>query len=277
MFEKVLAGRRERRRVLQMHGVWASLTGHALFVTGVAVAVSSAPRTPISAETATMLLLYRPPTTATAPVPPLPRIRTGEAAAPRARLQAAPHLRDGERALRAAPPPTAAPVRETEPPPTADALLLRMPQSVAVTNGRSESVLNLALRLGRGAAGALPDSGASRPGLSGSGAAPVVDAEVLAEAPRMLNEREIAGVLGRLYPARFLRRGTEGEVVMLFIIGIDGRAEVDSAQVISTTAPEFVEPTLRGLRRMRFRPAQLDGVPVRVRARLPVAWVLSKS
>jgi hypothetical protein len=273
MFEKVCAGRRERRRTLQVGGVWASLGGHALFFTGIAAALSGAPRTPVSAETATMLLLYRPlPATATAPLPLLPRVRPANAAA--VRIRAALRSDDGGEALR---PRAAAPAGETGPLPAADELRFRMPQSVAIAGAATESALDLKLHVGRGAVGGVPDSGAIRPGSYGSGEAPVVDAEALAETPRILNEREISAVLSRLYPYRFRGRETEGEVVMMFIIGIDGRPEMGSVQVISTTSAEFVEPTLRGLRRMRFRPARLDGVPVRVRAMLPVAWVLRKN
>jgi len=270
MFEKVVAGRADRRFCLGRHGAWASMGAHALIVAGIVVVPPGAPPR-VTPEMATMLFLYQAPPV---PAPPLlPREARSPARTPGV-------LRSG--ALR-----RAASAREAERPRDAVEPLLRPPPSVAVQNPGNPPALDLSRLRGMGEAGSAADSGASRPGLAGREGAPVVDAEMrvigilserdLAEPPRMLNRREIAGVLGRLYPYRFRVHGTQGEVVMMFIIGTDGRAELETVQVISTTNPEFVEPTLKGLARMRFRPAELDGVPVRVRATLPVTWVITES
>jgi TonB family protein len=106
------------------------------------------------------------------------------------------------------------------------------------------------------------------------GAAPVVSYEVLATPPQMLNRRTITRVMSEEYPQRLMWGGVEGEVVVAFIIGVDGRAEMDHVQVVSATNPAFVPAALRGLRSMRFRPAELDGRRVRVRVTLPLMWKL---
>ncbi|HEX6749549.1 MAG TPA: energy transducer TonB [Longimicrobium sp.] len=257
MFEKAVRRRADRRIGLGPREIAASVGAHVLVAAAI-VATPPGQPTPVSTETATILLLYSPPPP---PAPALPR----QVRAPARTRTLQPGL------LRAA-----APTPEPQRPRDAVEPLLRAPV-VAVLHPGDPPALDLARLRGLGEAGAVPDSGASRAGAAGSAGTPVVDAGVLAEPPQMVNRHEIAQVLGRLYPFRFRVRGTEGEVVMMFIIGLDGRAEMDSVQILSATDPGFVEPTLKGLARMRFRPAALNGVPVRVRATLPVTWILGGS
>ncbi|HET7229492.1 MAG TPA: energy transducer TonB [Longimicrobium sp.] len=107
-----------------------------------------------------------------------------------------------------------------------------------------------------------------------AGAAPLVDSEVLGNPPRMLNRRLISEIMSERYPTRLMFRGVEGQVVVAFIIGVDGRAEMNHVEVLSATDREFIQAALDGLRRMRFRPAELDGRRVRVRVSLPLVWQL---
>ena len=101
-----------------------------------------------------------------------------------------------------------------------------------------------------------------------------VDLSALSELPRLSNPRTMAGWWTELYPTRLLLRGIEGEAVVSFIIEMDGH--VSSPKLLSTTHPDFGRATLRGARLMRFRPALLGGQPVRVRATMPVQWVLPR-
>lgn len=260
MFEKVVAGRAERRSCFGRHGASVAVAAHVLFVAGIVAAPQGMePRVP--PDTATMLLLYQPPS------PRLPPLLPREVRPP-ARTRGL---------LRAATLRQAAPAPEAERPRDQVEPLLRPPPVMAVVDPASPQALDLLRLRGVGRAGTVADGGASQPGSAGSQGAPLIDAEILAEPPRMVNRGEIATVLGRLYPYRFRVRGLQGEVVMMFIIGTDGRAELGSVQVLSATDPGFVEPTLEGLRRMRFSPAELDGVRVRVRATLPVTWMLGES
>jgi outer membrane biosynthesis protein TonB len=255
MFEKAIMRRSDRRAWLGRREVSAAVAAHVL-VAGAIVGASPGARAPVSIETATILLLYQPP-----PLPAPPLLPQPQRAPVRTRTLRAGMLRE------------AAPRSGPQRPRDAVEPLLRAPV-MAMLAAHDPPVLDLSRLRGRGDAAAVPDSGASLAGTAGIGGAPVVDVEALAEPPQMVNRREIAQVLGRLYPYRFRQTDTRGEVVMLFIIGTDGRAEMDSVRILSATHPGFVEPTLKGLERMRFRPAALNGVPVRVRATLPVTWVL---
>lgn len=259
MFENAVERRAERRTCLQPRVVAASVAAHVLFAVGIAAVPPDA--APVSPDTATILLLYQPPPPATAP-PLLPR-----RARVTSRLRA---LRDA--AHRAVPRPRVA--RSTRDP--VEPVIRPLPVEAVPDPGNPPPLDLLRLR-GVGEAGPVPDSGSSLADAAGRPGTAVVDAEILAEPPRMVNRQEITAVLGRLYPNRLRSRGTQGEVVITFIIGVDGRAELESAKVLSATDPGFIEPALTGLARMRFRPAALDGVPVRVRATLPVTWVLRES
>jgi TonB family protein len=111
----------------------------------------------------------------------------------------------------------------------------------------------------------------------GSGTAGEPDAiaaEMLAELPRMVNRQEVIRLLARLHPLSLKRAGEEGEVMINFVIGVDGRVEMRSIRVTAATHPELVGPSFRAAERMRFRPARLHGKPVRVRASLPLRWVM---
>jgi TonB family protein len=97
---------------------------------------------------------------------------------------------------------------------------------------------------------------------------------MLAMPPQMLNRNTIARVMSNDYPDWLLDRGIEGQVVVSFIIGVDGRAEMDHVEVVSASRRDFIHAAMRGLRLMRFRPAELDGRRVRVRVTLPLLWRL---
>lgn len=65
-------------------------------------------------------------------------------------------------------------------------------------------------------------------------------------------------------------------MLVTFIIGVDGRPEMDHVQVVSATHEAFIPAAMRGLRRMRFRPATFDGRQLRVRVSLPMVWTLPR-
>lgn len=256
MFEKVTAARGPD------HGPWpplgwisASVAGHALLIAGASLVPLRAAGVPASVEEATYLVLHAP-----AERPPV-------AAPPRARPLA-------ERRPRDAHPESAR--RPEEAPRVPVETAVPLPSAAVRTVAAAASLPALALARGVGVVGAVADSGAGpeRSGAAAAGdAAPVVDLARLARPPRLVNRREVTRLLERLYPPRPRRGEAEGEVVAMFIVGTDGRVEMDSVRLTWASSPAFVEAARRGLARMRFRPAELDGVPVRVRATMPLRWV----
>jgi TonB family protein len=253
VFEKVAAAQTVRPPWLRPWGVSAAAAAHAAFALSVASIPLPPEDPPRTVESATFLVLQQ---AARAPDPPT-RLA---AAAPRASAgspgseggEARPAIAD----LRLVPPGEADAVPEIAPVPTSfdGAADLRSLAASAVT--------------ARGLSAAALLAG------SGAGAASVVPAELLAEAPRLVNREYITRLLVRLYPRRLRAAGVQGEVMLTFIIGVDGRVEMRSVKVVETAHPDLTEPTLHALSVMRFRPARVEREPVRVRANLPVRWVL---
>lgn len=101
-----------------------------------------------------------------------------------------------------------------------------------------------------------------------------VEVSALAELPKLSNPRTVAEWFSELYPVGLMARGVEGRAVVSFVIEMDGH--VTSLEIVSTTHPDFGRATLRGARRMRFRPARLGGKPVRVKAIMPIDWILPR-
>lgn len=78
------------------------------------------------------------------------------------------------------------------------------------------------------------------------------------------------------YPAAAIRKGWQGEVLLLVTIGVDGRPEAVQVQrgsghgVLDRSAVEQVQ------RRWRFRPLIENGLPVRSRALVPIYFNLAQ-
>lgn len=265
MFEKVDSHRSHRAALLQPAGVWASAATHLALAAGIAAIPPRAAPVAELVEAVTFLALpeapHLPAIAPRAPVTPPPA-----APGPKKVVHTASAVPGyGPRHAEGNPLPRA-PLPDLTPAATARSLpeVLRGP------------ALSLAAGIGGGSAAIAP-SAFSRSEAEESGIGPVVDAEVLAERPSLLNEREVVRLLGELYPERMKDLGIQGPAQVNFIIGTDGRVEEGSVQLIRLPHPEFRVPTLRGIARMRFRPARVGGVPVRVRAAIPVAWTLRES
>lgn len=67
------------------------------------------------------------------------------------------------------------------------------------------------------------------------------------------------------YPESMRKLGAPGEVTLSFVIDADGRAEMNSVRVVSSTAPAFVDPAKHTVATMRFAPAEAQGRKVRSR------------
>jgi TonB family protein len=269
MFESVTRSRAAARAFLKVHVVLAATAAHAVCAYGLTV-IARGPAPDESVEMATYLLLQAPetpPPPADAP-PPVHRDRDAAnlpAHAPR--LRARTTARTPESAP--APAPAAEPAtRVTE------LALATIPRTLDVIPP-SGPALDSALLRGLGDAAREGGAGSAAGGVAlaeDDGGAPVVEAAVFATAPRLLNRFMIRRLMSNDYPPRLEFRGIEGQVVVSLIIGVDGRPEMDHVHVVSATHPDFIAAALRGLRHMRFRPAQFDGHPVRVRASLPLVW-----
>lgn len=73
------------------------------------------------------------------------------------------------------------------------------------------------------------------------------------------------------YPAS-LRAAKVNGVVSIVIV-VDESGEVLAAEVAKTTHENFNEPALDAIRRWKFKPAKLDGRPVKVKVTIPVRFM----
>jgi protein TonB len=265
VFEKVAAPQTVRPPWLRLRDLSASAAAHAVFVLGIASLPVPAEPPLRTAEVATFLVLQqagRAPDT-------LSRMLAGTGggglAAPAAPRELAPRPRgeDGKA------PPRVADLRlaSAAEAPAGPALAPVVP---VAHNGAADlrTLSTAAEKLSRGLRGRTLLVGGS------AADAGVFPAEMLAEAPRMVNRPEITRLLMHLYPRRLRDIGVQGDVTLTFIIGVDGRVEMRSVRVLAAAHPDLAGPTFHALARMRFRPARVDGKAVRVRATLPVRWVL---
>ena len=100
----------------------------------------------------------------------------------------------------------------------------------------------------------------------------VLDARAVEELPEVRNRREMVNLLERTYPGTLRDAGVEGRVVVQFVVDTEGRVEPESIRIVSSTHAAFEAPSRRAAERMRFRPARVNGQPVRVMISLPVDW-----
>ncbi|MFL5513694.1 MAG: energy transducer TonB [Gemmatimonadales bacterium] len=86
----------------------------------------------------------------------------------------------------------------------------------------------------------------------------------LVERPDSLNPWPIDIPTPR-YPNRLSAAGIDGLVQVRYVIDADGRAAMDTFDVLWASASEFIPPVREALSRGRFRPARMGGKPVRAR------------
>jgi TonB family protein len=100
------------------------------------------------------------------------------------------------------------------------------------------------------------------------------------DAPPALEEGAVDELPVRLsgpnieYPEQLRHDGQEGYVLLTAVVGADGAVEPGSVTVDSATHPGFEAAAAAWLESATFRPGTVDGKPVRVRIKLPVAFRL---
>jgi TonB family protein len=86
----------------------------------------------------------------------------------------------------------------------------------------------------------------------------------------------VPGGAGVRYPTDLRAQGVEGEVLVQFIVGTDGRIDPESFRVLKATLPEFEEAVRAALPALRFVPAEVKGVPVKQLVQQPFVFQLSR-
>jgi TonB family protein len=77
------------------------------------------------------------------------------------------------------------------------------------------------------------------------------------------------------FPGALRSRDIEGFARLAFVVDTTGRVERSSIEVLETTHREFGKAGAEMIRDCRFRPAEVDGVPVRARTVMPIMFRLA--
>lgn len=118
-----------------------------------------------------------------------------------------------------------------------------------------------------GGAGSEGEGAGGGAGGEGTFVAATVDRQ-----PELTNRQEIARMLQRLYPERLRDMGVRGRVVVQFVIDANGRVEMGSVRILSSSNDAFTRPARQVLGDMRFRPARVGGRNVRMLTQMPISF-----
>jgi periplasmic protein TonB len=77
-----------------------------------------------------------------------------------------------------------------------------------------------------------------------------------------------------VYPDLLRQAGVQGRVVLEAVVDTTGRVLASSILVVSATNPGFVASARQALRATLFRPAMVDGKPIRMRVRIPYEFAI---
>lgn len=115
--------------------------------------------------------------------------------------------------------------------------------------------------------GVVGGQGEEVPDPDGTYVAAVVDRQA-----ELTNRRDLARILQRLYPAALRDARQGGRVVVQFVVQANGRVDMSSVKIMSSSHEGFEGPTREALQEFRFRPAQMGDRKVRMLTQLPIVW-----
>lgn len=101
-------------------------------------------------------------------------------------------------------------------------------------------------------------------------------ASVVDRQAELTNRRDLPRTMRRLYPNALQNAGIGGRVVVQFVVGTNGRVDMSTVKVISSTDDAFVEPTKRALGEFRFRAARVGDRDVRMLTQMPIVWEVDR-
>ena len=76
------------------------------------------------------------------------------------------------------------------------------------------------------------------------------------------------------YPTAMRRQSISGMVAVSIVI--DDTGVVTSTKVVKTSQVEFEEPAIEAVKKWKFKPAQKDGAPVKMKVTVPIKFNLEE-
>lgn len=112
---------------------------------------------------------------------------------------------------------------------------------------------------------------AAMPGLV-SAQAKIYTAEELTTKPKLASSTRTAQLVHQSYPPKLRSAGVDGTVQLQFVIGVDGKVEGSSVEVISASVPAFADAAREVASKIEFSPGKVNDEPVRTRVLLPIVY-----
>lgn len=113
-------------------------------------------------------------------------------------------------------------------------------------------------------------------GGGGSGTSGTYSAAMVDKRAELINRDAIARRLQQLYPPLLRDAGVAGKVTVQMVVGSDGRVDMSTVKIISTTHEAFADVTMQIMKDLRFSPAKMGSTSVRMLTVMPVSWKLDQ-
>ena len=110
------------------------------------------------------------------------------------------------------------------------------------------------------------------PGEAAAQAADVYGSEALTTPPKIMSMSKTASLMSQSYPSRLKSAGIGGTVQVQFIVGVDGKVEPGSIEVVASTVGALAEAAKQVAEKMEFSPGKVNDAPVRARVVLPLVY-----
>jgi TonB family protein len=101
---------------------------------------------------------------------------------------------------------------------------------------------------------------------------PPFDVSAVEIAPRLNNYAVVQRNLERAYPPLLRDAGVGGTVLLVFVVTENGSVDPTSVEVLESDNPQLSTAAVSVAERMRFTPAIVGGLPVRVRVQIPITF-----
>lgn len=119
--------------------------------------------------------------------------------------------------------------------------------------------------------GVVGGQGEEVPEPGGTFIAAVVDRQA-----ELSNRSALPRLMRRLYPSILQDSGIGGRVIVQFVVDTNGRVDMSTVKIMSSSHDGFKDPTRKALREFRFTPARIGDRKVRMLTQLPIIWEVER-
>lgn len=119
--------------------------------------------------------------------------------------------------------------------------------------------------------GVVGGQGEEVPDPGGTFIAAVVDRQA-----ELSNRNALPRLMRRLYPDILRDAGIGARVIVQFVVDTNGRVDMSTLKIVSSSHEGFEDPTRMAIREFRFTPARMGDRTVRMLTQLPIVWEVQK-